>query len=74
MDNPFRIVSDDFAFEVGDRFTYEYNFFEHWLHDIRVEAIHEDSTLKTPFVWAVMGCPEQRLRMKLIKRWRSWRQ
>ncbi|WP_280921580.1 IS1096 element passenger TnpR family protein [Serratia fonticola] len=39
-DNPFRVVIDDFAFDVGDRFTYEYNFFEHWLHDIRVEAIH----------------------------------
>ncbi|EEK4519699.1 hypothetical protein GNM61_25015 [Salmonella enterica] len=42
-------ISDDFSFDVGDRFTYEYNSFEHWLHDIRVEAIHEDSTLKTPF-------------------------
>lgn len=48
-DNPFRIVIDDFAFDTGDRFTNEYNFFEHWLHDIRVEAIHEDSMLKTPF-------------------------
>nr|QQQ58137.1 hypothetical protein JJE75_00305 [Citrobacter freundii] len=28
-------------FDAGDRFTYEYNFFEHWLHDIRVEAIYE---------------------------------
>lgn len=49
MDNPFRIVIDDFAFEVGDRFAYKYNFFEQRLHGIRVEAIHEDSTLKTPF-------------------------
>lgn len=40
---------DDFAFDTGDRFTYEYNFFEHWIHDIRVETIHEDSELKTPF-------------------------
>ncbi|EAM8933534.1 plasmid pRiA4b ORF-3 family protein [Salmonella enterica] len=37
----------DFAFDGGDRFTYEYNFFEHWLHDVRVEAIHKDSTLKS---------------------------
>lgn len=57
VDNPFRIVIDDFAFEVGDRFTYEYNFFEHWLHDIRVEAIHEDSTLKTPFCMGGHGMP-----------------
>ncbi|HDL8055945.1 plasmid pRiA4b ORF-3 family protein [Yersinia enterocolitica] len=48
-DNPFRTVIDDFSFDVSDRFTYEYNFFDHWLHDVRVEAIHEDSTLKTPF-------------------------
>ncbi len=31
VDNPFRVVIDDFAFDAGDRFTYEYNFFEHWL-------------------------------------------
>ncbi len=46
--NPFRVVIDDFAFDAGDRFTYESNFFEHWLHDIRVEAIYENS-LKAPF-------------------------
>ena len=40
---------DDFAFDVGDGFTYEYNLFEHWLHDIRVDGIHENATLKTPF-------------------------
>lgn len=39
----------DLDFDAGDRFTYEYNFFEHWLHDVRVEAFHEDSKLKTPF-------------------------
>lgn len=56
-DNPFRVVIDDFAFDAGDRFTYEYNFFEHWLHDVRVEAIHEDSTLKTPFCMSGHGMP-----------------
>ncbi|MGL5968220.1 MAG: IS1096 element passenger TnpR family protein [Kluyvera sp.] len=48
---------DDFSFDIGDRFTYEYNFFEHWLHDVRVEAIHEDSTLKTPFCMSCHGMP-----------------
>ncbi|MCG9429976.1 plasmid pRiA4b ORF-3 family protein [Escherichia coli] len=48
-DNPFQVVIDDFEFDVGDRFTYEYNFFEHWIHDIRVEAIYENTGLKTPF-------------------------
>nr|WP_223536685.1 plasmid pRiA4b ORF-3 family protein [Serratia sp. JSRIV004] len=69
-DNPFQTVIDDFSFDIGDRFTYEYNFFEHWLHDVRVEAIHEDSTLKTPFCTSGHGQPP---RMKLIRRWRFWR-
>jgi hypothetical protein len=50
-------VIDDFSFDVGDHFTYEYNFFEHWIHDIRVEAIHEDSELKTPFCMSGHGMP-----------------
>jgi hypothetical protein len=29
----------DFSFDVGDKFTYEYNFFEHIMHDIRIEKI-----------------------------------
>ncbi|MCH6430677.1 plasmid pRiA4b ORF-3 family protein, partial [Escherichia coli] len=49
--------ADDFAFDAGDRFTYEYNFFEHWLHDIRVEAIYENSTLKAPFCISGHGMP-----------------
>ncbi|MGQ6476259.1 plasmid pRiA4b ORF-3 family protein (plasmid) [Serratia ureilytica] len=56
-DNPFQTVIDDFSFDIGDRFIYEYNFFEHWLHDVRVEAIHEDSTLKTPFCINGHGMP-----------------
>ena len=30
---------DDFGFDVGDKFTYEYNFFKHIMHDIRIEII-----------------------------------
>ncbi len=50
-DNPFQVVIDDFEFDVGDRFTYEYNFFEHWIHDIRVEAIYENAVL---YKWSWM--------------------
>jgi len=57
VDNQIRIVIDDFAFDAGDRFTYEYSFFEHWLHDIRVEAINETSTLKAPFCISGHGMP-----------------
>ncbi|ECW0830677.1 TPA: plasmid pRiA4b ORF-3 family protein [Salmonella enterica] len=56
-DDPFRTVIDDFSFDVSDRFTYEYNFFDHWLHDVCVEAIHENSTLKTPFCISGHGMP-----------------
>lgn len=43
-DNAYKVVIDDFDFDVGDRFTYEYNFYKNWLHDIRIEAIKESST------------------------------
>ena len=38
-DDAHLVFIDDFAFDVGDRCTYEYNFFDSWLHDIQVEAI-----------------------------------
>ncbi|NOI26665.1 plasmid pRiA4b ORF-3 family protein, partial [Vibrio mediterranei] len=41
-DNPFHTTLDSLGLEVGDRFTYEYNFFESWLHDIRIEEIKEN--------------------------------
>lgn len=33
------VYIDDFEFDMGDKFTYEYNFFQHIIHDIRVESI-----------------------------------
>jgi hypothetical protein len=41
------VFVDDFTFDVGDRFTYTYNYFEFWLCDIRIEAI-EPSSMATP--------------------------
>jgi hypothetical protein len=38
-DNANRIFLDDFGFDVGDKFTYEYNFFANILVDIRIEGI-----------------------------------
>ena len=38
-DNAHAVHIDDFKFDVGDKFTYEYNFFEHIMHDIRIEKI-----------------------------------
>lgn len=44
--NPFRydpeeVFIDDFDFEIGDRFTYTYNYFEFWICDVRIEAIDQ---------------------------------
>lgn len=40
-DNVYKIYLDNFHFEMGDKFTYEYNFFKHIMHDIRIEKIQE---------------------------------
>lgn len=36
-----RILIDDFEFDIGDKFTYQYNFFENHIIDIRIENIEE---------------------------------
>ena len=41
-DNAHKVFLDDFGFDVGDKFTYEYNFFMHYLVDIRVEDIRSE--------------------------------
>ena len=43
-DNAREIFLDNFDFDVGDKFTYEYNFFVHHLVDIRIENIQEKSS------------------------------
>ena len=40
-DNADAVYIDDFKFDVGDKFSYEYNFFKHIMHDIRVEDIKD---------------------------------
>lgn len=57
-DNPYTVYLDDFEFDIGDRFTYEYNFFDRWLHDIRVEAIETASISPSdPFCIKGNGMP-----------------
>ncbi|MBL7496985.1 plasmid pRiA4b ORF-3 family protein [Frankia sp. CNm7] len=34
-----RVLLADFGFRVGERFVYEYDFFDAWRHDLRVEKI-----------------------------------
>jgi hypothetical protein len=38
-DDANKVFFNDFAFDVGDKFTYEYNFFVHCLIDIRIEDV-----------------------------------
>jgi len=50
--NPFRydpeeVFIDDLEFEMGDRFTYTYNYFEFWICDVRIEVI-DQSTKAVP--------------------------
>src|SRR5712692_7248860 len=42
--DPKRITLADFRFRLRERFVYEYDFNEHWQHDIRVEQIVEADT------------------------------
>jgi hypothetical protein len=53
-DNVHKVYLDDFLFDVGDKFSYEYNFFEHWMHDIRVEKI-EESIKGSALVYCTRG-------------------
>jgi hypothetical protein len=43
-DDAHAILLDNFEFDAGDKFTYEYNFFDHWLVDIRIERIEVSAT------------------------------
>ena len=40
-DDPCKIFIGDFGFKAGDKFTYTYDFGDHWQHEIRVEKIEE---------------------------------
>ncbi len=54
--NARQVFLDDFGFDVGDRFTYTYNFTTDWLCDIRIERI-EQSSKRAP--WCVSGSGRQ---------------
>ena len=49
-DDPCKIFIGDFGFKVGDKFTYTYDFGDHWQHEIRVEKIEETFLKKYPSV------------------------
>lgn len=43
-DDAHKVYIDDFEFDANDKFTYEYNFFEHWFVDVRIEDIRDKLT------------------------------
>lgn len=56
MDNAHSVLIEQFEFDVGDKFTYEYNFYDGRLCDIRVEKIeNSDPTLNNLNVLAAKG-------------------
>lgn len=56
-DNAYTIYMDFFEFDLGDKFTYEYNFFEHWLVDIRIEKIEESASQLSIYCLKGNGMP-----------------
>ncbi len=54
--NAKQIFIEHFGFDVGNRFTYTYNFTDNWLSDIRIEAI-EPPSKQTP--WCIGGSGRQ---------------
>lgn len=57
-DNPWTISLASFQFENRDKFTYEYNFYRHWLLDIRIEAIESNVNQNTPFCLGGQKMPD----------------
>ena len=51
------VLLDSFEFDVGDKFTYEYNFFVHCLIDIRIEGIKEQPLLTSIYCLKGNGLP-----------------
>lgn len=43
-DNAHEVILDDFEFDIGDKFTYEYNFSANQVVDIRIENIQPISS------------------------------
>lgn len=57
-DDARQVALRDFAFDAGDRFHYEYNFFANWRVDIRIKAVAQAlPRLKAPFCLSGHGMP-----------------
>ena len=57
-DDPCKIFVGHFGFKAGDKFTYTYDFGDHWQHEIRVEKIEgANSSYNHPScMWGKRSC------------------
>jgi len=57
-DDARQVALQDFAFDAGDRFHYEYNFFAGWRVGLRIESVLPESPRQTtPFCFDGKGMP-----------------
>ena len=57
---PDRLQLIDFGFCEHDRFVYEYDFYSHWIHDIRIEKVIDTASRTLPNCIAGVGaCPPE---------------
>lgn len=56
-DNAYKVFLDDFDFDSGDKFTYEYNFFQQPIVDVRIENIKEMSSKTSIYCMKGNGMP-----------------
>lgn len=47
-DNAYDVLLSSFEFDVGDKFSYEYNFFAYWVVNIRIEKITQEDSRCSP--------------------------
>jgi len=79
-DNPEKVHLSDVQFRVNEKFIYEYNFFDHWEHEIRVEkCLPVDATKTYPccigghYAGPIEDCGGPIAFMKLLEHYSPWR-
>jgi hypothetical protein len=79
-DDPDRVRLAQFGFRLRERFLYEYDFYDSWKHDIRLEKVLPLSSKRVSFRFVLEDRCQYRPRFgeglrpiaKRGKRWRAW--
>ena len=76
-DDPRQIRLKDFQFRLRERFLYEYDFNDHWQHEVRIEQILADEGSSPYPVWIGgkrAGPPEECGGVEVyLAQWRRWK-